>query len=402
MESIPGLVSLTCIVMLAAVAPIIVGLMPRPRPPEVVILLLGGMILGPQILGVVSDTGDVNLIVELGLGFLFFVAGFETDLRVLRESAGRLALWSWGVSIVAALILAFLADRVGFVRAPVPVAIALTTTALGTLLPILKDNGVLRLPLGRNVVAAGTVGEFGPLLAISLFLGTTGLFGALMSLAVVGIIAAITALIPRGLSDNVRQILDRGQTTSSQTMVRWTVVLLLVLLVVAMRFGLDIVIGAFAAGIVLRMNQGGDGQGVSDLGRKLEGIAFGFFVPVFFVASGITLDLQSIVENPSRLLVFLLAIVVVRGLPTFLLHRTAVPRLPDRLRLTLYTATGLPVIIAVTTIGLSSGVMLPENAAALVGAGVLTVMIFPLVAELVARRSEAAAARNEPDAAELT
>jgi Kef-type K+ transport system membrane component KefB len=402
MESIPGLVSLTYIVTLAAVAPIIVGLLPRPRPPEVVILLLGGMILGPQILGVVSDTGDVNLIVELGLGFLFFVAGFETDLRVLRESAGRLALWSWGVSIVAALILAFLADRVGFVRAPVPVAIALTTTALGTLLPILKDNGVLRLPLGRNVVAAGTVGEFGPLLAISLFLGTTGLFGALMSLAVVGVIAAITALIPRGLSDNVREILDRGQTTSSQTMVRWTVVLLLVLLVVAMRFGLDIVIGAFAAGIVLRMNQGGDEQGVSDLGRKLEGLAFGFFVPVFFVASGITLDLHSIVENPSRLAVFFLAIVLIRGLPTFLLHRRAVPRLPDRLRLTLYTATGLPVIIAVTTIGLSSGVMLPQNAAALVGAGVLTVMIFPLVAELIARRSEAATARSEPEPADLT
>ena len=388
MESIPGLTSLAWIVALAALAPIAIGLMPKPRPPEVVLLLVGGMILGPDILDIVNDQADINLIVQIGLGFLFFVAGYETDLRVIRQRPGQLALRSWALSIVLALIAALAAYHFQLVHAPIPVAIALTTTALGTLLPILKDNGLIHRPLGVNVTANGTIGEFGPLLAISLFLGTAGIFGAAMSLLIVGGLAALIAFVPRKVSDNIREIVDRGQVTSSQTLLRWTVLLLLVLLVVSMRFGLDIVIGAFAAGIVLRLHNLSGEQGENDLGRKLEGLAFGFFVPIFFVSSGVTLDLRSIVENPSRLLAFFVGIILIRGLPAFLVHTKAVPNVGDRFRLSLYTATGLPVIIAVTTIAIASGIMLPENAAALVGAGVLTVLLFPLIAELIGRRQE--------------
>jgi len=388
MESIPGLTSLAWIVALAALAPIAIGLMPKPRPPEVVLLLVGGMILGPDILDIVNDQADINLIVQIGLGFLFFVAGYETDLRVIRQRPGKLALRAWAISIVLALIAALAAYHFQLVHAPIPVAIALTTTALGTLLPILKDNGLIHRPLGVNVTANGTIGEFGPLLAISLFLGTAGIFGAAMSLLIVGGLAALIAFVPRKVSDNIREIVDRGQVTSSQTLLRWTVLLLLVLLVVSMRFGLDIVIGAFAAGIVLRLHNLSGEQGENDLGRKLEGLAFGFFVPIFFVSSGVTLDLRSIVENPSRLLAFFVGIILIRGLPAFLVHTKAVPNVGDRFRLSLYTATGLPVIIAVTTIAIASGIMLPENAAALVGAGVLTVLLFPLIAELIGRRQE--------------
>lgn len=388
MESIPGLADLAWIMALAAVAPIIVGLLPPPRPPEVVLLLIGGMLLGPFVFDVVSDTESINLLVQIGLGFLFFFAGYEIDTRLLRQPPGKLAMIAWTISIVLALAFSITATKLGLVTATVPVAIALTTTALGTLTPILKDSGLTKLPLGRNIVASGAVGEFAPLLAISLFLGTSGVIGALIALGVVGGVAVLTILIPRRAGDRVRAIVENSSATSSQTVVRWAVVLLLVLLAVAMRFGLDIVIGAFAAGIVLRIHRdgaGADKDATATLVHKLEGIGFGFFVPIFFVASGITLDLGSILESPARMIEFFIAILVIRGLPTFFVHQRAVPVVWDRVRLTLYTATGLPVIIAITTIGLASGVMTAQNAAALVGAGVLTVLFFPLTAEIIGR-----------------
>jgi Kef-type K+ transport system membrane component KefB len=388
MESIPGLDDLAWIMALAAIAPILVGLLPAPRPPEVVLLLIGGMVLGPFILNVVTDTEAINLIVQIGLGFLFFFAGYEIDTRLLKEPPGKLAAIAWTISIVIALTASIVATKLGYVHATVPVAIAMTTTALGTLTPILNDTGLAKLPLGKYVVANGALGEFAPLLAISLFLGTSGLVGAVLALLIVGAVAGITVLLPRRAGQRIGKILDNGAATSSQTFVRWSVVLLLVLLAVAMRFGLDIVIGAFAAGIVLRIHnsQGAlDQESRAHLVHKLEGIGFGFFVPVFFVASGITLDLGSILAEPSRMLTFFVAILLVRGLPAFFVHTKAVPDIWDRTRLMLYTATGLPVIIAITTIGISSGVMTKENAAALVGAGVLTVLFFPLLAEIIGR-----------------
>lgn len=387
-ETIPGLADLAWMMALAALTPIIVGLLPAPRPPEVVLLLVGGIILGPFVLDIVPDTEPIDLFVQIGLGFLFFFAGYEIDTGLLRQQPGRLAMIAWGISIVLALTFAVAGTALGFVHATVPVAIALTTTALGTLMPILKDTGLIRLPLGRSVVANGAVGEFAPLLAISLFLGSSGILGAVFALAIVGIVAGITIALPRKAGDRIRQILDNGAATSSQTFVRWTVVLLLVLLAVAMRFGLDIVIGAFAAGIVLRIHNANgalDADSRAHLLHKLEGIGFGFFVPVFFVASGITLDMASILESPGRMLVLFAAIVVIRGLPVFFVNVRAVPGPWDRVRLMLYSATGLPVIIAITAIGTSSGVMTSEGAAALVGAGVLTVLVFPLLSEVIGR-----------------
>lgn len=388
MESIPGLADLVWIMAVAAIAPILIGLMPAPRPPEVVVLLLGGMVLGPFVLDLVSTTADINLLVQIGLGFLFFFAGYEIDTNLLKQPPGKLAMIAWGISIVLALVFSIVATELGFVHATIPVAIALTTTALGTLTPILKDSGLAKVPLGKYVVASGAVGEFAPLLAISLFLGTSGVIGALIALGIVGGVALLTVFLPRRTGDRIGEIVDRSSATSSQTVVRWAVVLLLLLLAVAMRFGLDIVIGAFAAGIVFRIHQRGVGMDENSrahLIHKLEGIGFGFFVPVFFVASGVTLDLGSILESPGRMLSLFVAILVIRGLPTFFVHTRAVPQVWDRVRLTLYTATGLPVIIAITTIAIASGIMTAENAAALVGAGVLTVLFFPLTAEVIGR-----------------
>lgn len=273
------------------------------------------------------------------------------------------------------------------VKAYLPVAIALTSTALGTLLPILRDSGQLDTPLGRRVLANGAVGEFGPILAISLFLGSRGAWASLLVLATFGVVAVLVALLPRRLfTARVQAIFERGRETTSQTAVRWTVVLLLGLLLVSAEWGLDVILGAFAAGIILRQLTP---EGDQHLEARIEGIAYGFFVPLFFVVSGITVDILSILANPGRLLLFFVLIAVVRGLPALVLFRRELPGNEPR-RLALYTATGLPIIVAVTQVGLAAGVMLPENAAALIGAGVLSVLVFPLGADLLRRSAERA------------
>jgi Kef-type K+ transport system membrane component KefB len=270
---------------------------------------------------------------------------------------------------------------VGFVRAFVPIAIGLTTTALGTLLPILRDNQMLEGRFGGFIMAAGAVGEFLPIVAIAVFLSASGAFLGLVSLVVIAGLALLLTFIPRLVRyQKVRTIVAQGEHATSQTTLRWTIFLLFVLLVIAAYFGLDVVLGAFLAGVVLRRWAPGD---VHSLEGKLDAVGYGFFIPVFFVTSGMSLDLQSIIESPVRLVVFFVLFLVVRGLPALLFYRRDLP-IRGRVQMMLLTATALPLLVALAEIGLNSGVMLPENAAALVGAGVLSVIVFPAIAVALA------------------
>jgi Kef-type K+ transport system membrane component KefB len=235
-------------------------------------------------------------------------------------------------------------------------------------------------------MAGGAVGEFFPVVAIAVFLGSNGRFFGLLSLLVVAVVALVLSLIPRLLrGGRVHRILTEGQGATAQTTLRWTVAMLLLLLLIANAFGLDVVLGAFLAGVVLHRWAPGD---VKSLEEKLDAVGYGFFIPVFFVTSGMNLDLQSIVHTPARLALFFVLLLVVRGLPTLLVYRSALPR-PQRLELVFLLATALPLLVALSEIGLETGNMLPENAAALVGAGVLSVLVFPTVAVVIDRRMAA-------------
>jgi Kef-type K+ transport system membrane component KefB len=387
MELPVGLDSLLIIVAASALAPLVVGLLPGPKVPEVVLLLVLGVVIGPDVLDIAQTEDAIVLLSNVGLGFLFFLAGFELNLSVLRGSNGRAAVTAWLITMVASLAVVGVLASTGFVRAFLPVAIALTTTALGTLLPILRDAGETSGPFGRAVFANGAVGEFLPIIAISVFLSARGAWQSLVLLIGFCILALLVAESSRWLKGrSLASLVNMGSETSSQTTVRVSVVLLVGLLLLAGELGLDVVLGAFAAGLVLRAALP---EGDPSLERKLEGIGFGFFIPVFFVVSGMNVDLDSILENPARLFVFLALILVLRGLPVLLLFRR---RLAGRepLRLGLYSATALPLIVAITEIGLATGEMRPENAAALVGAGLVSVLVFPLLAKLVAGRAPAA------------
>jgi Kef-type K+ transport system membrane component KefB len=385
MDLTRGLETLLVAATVAALAPVLVALLPGPRIPQIVVLLVGGVLVGPEVLGW-AERPAIDLLANVGLGFLFLLAGYELDLHLFRERPGRLAIVAWLVTVALAAALVGVLAAIGLVRAFVPVALGLTTTALGTLLPILRDNDMLGGRFGRYLLAAGAVGELFPIIAIALFLGASNKFVALVSLVAVGVLAVILSFAPRLIRGNrLERILREGEGATSQTTVRFTVVLLLLLLVIASEFGLDVVLGAFLAGIVLRRWAPGD---VHALEGKLDALGYGFFIPLFFVSSGMTLDVRSIAEAPARLLAFFVLLLLVRGVPALFLYRKDLPAV-QRVQMMLLTATALPLLVALAEIGLRNGTMLRENAAALVGAGALSVLVFPTAAVAIGRRQHA-------------
>lgn len=373
--------TLFAIAVVAVLAPVCIALLPGPRIPQVVLLLVGGMLIGPQGVGLGSPE-TVEILADVGLGFLFLLAGYEVDQRLLRADTGRRAALSWLVTAALAGGVVGLLYAVGLVRAFVPVALALTTTALGTLLPILREHHLLGGRLGPHLLAAGAVGELLPIVAVALFLGATNRWVALISLAAVAAVAFGLTLLSRSFRvRRIRTIIEEGEHETTQVTVRGAVLLLTLLLAVTEQFHLDAVLGAFLAGMVLRRWAG---PGLPTLEGKLDALGYGFFIPIFFVYSGMTMDLRSMVAAPLRVLLFTALMLLVHVVPAQLLYRRVLDA-RERWQLALITSTALPLLVAISEIGLRNGTMLPANAAALVGAGVLTVLVFPALAVVLRR-----------------
>ncbi len=383
MDDLSGLQTLLVVAAVSAVAPICAILLPGQRIPQLILLMVGGVLIGPEVLGLTIDV-EVELIANVGLGMVFLLAGLEIDPAMILERTGRLALIAWTTSLVVAAAVSGALTALGYVDAFTAVALALTTTALGTVLSILREKGMLGGALGRHFLASGAVGELFPIIAIAIFLSVHSRFSALISLAAIALVAlllAASAHLVRGR--RLAHIALQGADATSQTTLRLTIVLLLGLLVLAAEFGLDVVMGAFLAGVVLRRWTPGD---LHALETKLDAIGYGFFIPIFFVTAGMAIDLQSIRESPERLVFFFFLLLAVRGLPILVVYRKALPP-RERMQLMLLSATTLPLVVALTQIGVSSGTMRTDNAAALVGAGVLSVLFFPLIAHALDRRT---------------
>ncbi len=379
-----GFESLVVVVVVAALAPIVVDLLPgRIRIPQVVILLLAGILIGPELLDLATPAG-VSTFSSIGLGFLFLLAGYELEPRLLADREGRVALTAWITSLLGAFVVFLALYKVGDTSSPIVIGIAVTTTALGTLLPILRDNGMLGGSFGRYVFGAGAVGEMGPILAMAILLGSSGSAVEIIALFLFLGVALLTAMTPR-LFDGSRVgaiILAREHATS-QTTLRIAIAVLFVLLLVSNQLGFDSVLGAFVAGMLLRAWSPGE---IELLEVKLDAIAYGFFIPIFFVYSGMTLNVSAIVEKPLPLFIFLALMLLIRGLPALFWYRNDLP-LIERWQLVFLSSTALPLLVALTEVGVSNGRMTTATQAAIIGAGVLSVLLFPIVAvELEGRK----------------
>jgi Kef-type K+ transport system membrane component KefB len=349
--------------------------------PIVVVELLLGAIIGPDVLGLADMDEILEFLGQLGLAFLFFFAGYEIDFERVRGAPLRLAVLGWLMTVALAYAIAGALAAAGLVLSGLLVGSAMTTTALGTLVPVLRDAGRLDTRLGRFVLGAGAMGELGPVLIVTLLLSTQSdaLTQALLLVAFV-VLAVLAAALSAGAVGRGWAFIQRHQETSGQVPVRLTVLLLFALVVIAADLGLDVILGAFAAGAILRVIL--RGRELERFESKLDAVGFGLLIPFFFVTSGIQLDLEALADSPRALLgvpVFLGLFLLVRGLPAMLLYRVQLdPR--GRRTLALLSATQLPLVVAITAIGVDGGHMSSETAAALVGAGVLSVLIFPSLA----------------------
>lgn len=372
--------------------------------PLVVFEIVLGVVIGPSVLGWVPETAGLHTLSNFGLAFLFFMAGNEIDFAAIGARRLRRASLLWLISLVVGVVVAALiaADLIRGVY----LGIALTSTALGTLMPVLRDAGELRTPFGRAVTAVGAVGEFGPLLAISLFLsGRKPLAAALVLIGFALIAGGAIWFAARGGHRRFHALVRATLHTSGQFAVRFVVLVIAALVGLSIALGLDMLLGAFAAGVLCRiLLSGADPADARQIESKLEAVAFGVLVPIFFVSTGIGFDLRALLSDPRALIllpIFLVLLVVIRGMPASFSAPPGSSR-RDRASLSLFAATGLPIIVAVTAIGVREHDLPSGTATALVGAGMLSVLIFPLLALTLRRRSPDGGVRPaDPDSVPL-
>jgi Kef-type K+ transport system membrane component KefB len=393
-------ISFTGLVIVAAVAfvaPLALGLFPKLRLPAVVLEIVLGIVIGPSVLNWVQPDLAIRVLALLGLAFLLLLAGLEVDLERLRGRLLRLAGSGFGASFVLAVAIGAALQATGQVRSAGFVAIVLLATSLGLVVPVLKDAGLVDSEFGQLVVAGGTLADFGAVILLSLFYSreSTGTGTRVILLGVFVLLLAMIGVAASRAGRNMRlsNVLLRLQDTTAQIRVRGAVVLLVGFVALAERFGLETILGAFMAGVILRLIDRDAMLTHPHFRTKLEGIGYGFLIPVFFVNSGITFSGGALFSSTSTILrvpLFLAALVVVRGLPALAYRRVATPR--RVVAAGLLQATSLPFIVAATQIGMDIGTISQATGAAFVAAGLLSVLVFPLVAVTLLKGTEVTAA----------
>lgn len=374
---------LLIVAAIAVAAPLLVGLVPRIRIPAVVLEIVAGIVVGPSVLGWVKVDLPIQILALMGLAFLLFLAGLEIDLAQLRGSVARLAGLGFVVTLVLAVAAGLAFGAAGWVRNPLLLAVALSGTSLGLVIPVLKDADQVDKALGRLTIASATIADFTAIVLLSLLFseseGGLGskLFAAGLFVAVIGAVGL--TLARAGRSMRLSETLVRLQDTTAEIRVRIAVLLMVGFVALAAHVGLETILGAFIAGALLNALDK-DTATHPNFRPKLEAVGYGFVIPVFFVSSGLRFDLNALLESPSAFLrvpLFLFAILLVRGAPALLYRSTVGAR--ASVAAGLLQATTLPLLVTAADIGVTLGAIAPVTGAALVSAGLLSVLIFPLV-----------------------
>jgi Kef-type K+ transport system membrane component KefB len=401
----PQFGDLLIVVAMAFAAPFALGLVPRLRLPSVVLEIVAGIVIGPSVLGIVEVDPAIEVVALIGLAFVLFLAGLEIEFEKLRGKSLRLTAAGFALSFVIALVVAFGLKAGGLVETPMLVAIILCATSLGVLIPVLKDAGEISTTFGQLIIGAASIADFGAIILLSLFFSGEGGIGAtVLLLGALALLAIVVYLVIRGAEGSMRIRADllRLQDTTAQIRVRAAIVLFVGFAAVAEQLGLEVILGTFIAGAIISLLDRDEVMTHPDFRRKLEAIGFGFFIPVFFVTSGVRYDLDALLAEASNLVmlpIFLAALLVVRGLPALLYRRVLDGR---RVAIAgLMQATSLPFIVAATAIGLELGLVDAAESAALIGAGLLSVLIFPLLGLTLLRRGKPAGAEPEAEPAPM-
>jgi Kef-type K+ transport system membrane component KefB len=393
--------NLLIVVAAGLLAPLTLGFFPRLRLPAIVLEIVLGIVLGPSVLGWVKPDLPVSILSLIGLAFLLFLSGLEIDVERLRGRILNLTALGFAVSFGIAILFGLALQAGGFVKSPLFVAIVLVATSLGVIVPVLKDSGNISSSFGQLVIAAASIADFGAIILLSLFFsgrGSTSMAGTLILLGVFGLVVVVVGVAIAGVerSMSLSRVLRRLQDTTAQIRVRAAFVLLIGFTALADTVGLETILGAFAAGALLSLIDRDETMTHPQFRLKLEAAGFGVFIPIFFVTSGLRFDLNALFASPStiaRVPLFLLAILLARGLPAIVYVR-----LLGRSRSVIagvLQATSLPFIVAATQIGLQLGVVTRASAAGLVAAGLLSVVISPALGLVLLRRDQPETSRRQ-------
>jgi len=387
----PSLTNLLIVCVVAFAAPFLLGLFPGVRLPSVVLEIVAGIVVGPSVLRLVEADQAVAVVALIGLTFVLFLAGLEIDFSRLRGPVLRLTLLGFGLSFGLAVAVSLGLSAAGLVDTPLLVAIILCATSLGVLVPVLKDAGEISSTFGQLIIAAASIADFGAIILLTIFFsGEGGTGSTLLLLGSLFVLAGVVFAVVRGAerSARIRADLLRLQDTTAQIRVRAALALFVGFAAIAEQLGLEAILGAFIAGAIISLVDADRVMTHPDFRRKLEAIGFGFFIPVFFVTSGVRFDLAALTGSASNVAmvpVFLVALLVVRGVPALVYRRvldgshTAIAGIMQ--------ATSLPFIVAATAIGMDLGLIDAAASAALIGAGLLSVLIFPLTGLVLLRRA---------------
>ncbi|MGT2929671.1 cation:proton antiporter domain-containing protein [Streptococcus dentasini] len=385
-------ISLTIMTFISAVTPLVARLIPRQIVPEPILLIAAGAFLGPHAFGLInSDSEALKLLSDLGCAFLFLLAGYEIDPKVIIGKEGKKGFSTWVVTFAIGLAVAIIMpDIASGKQGLIATALLFTTTALGTLMPILEERGLTGTYIGNIIIAYGTWGEVATVIAMAILLSarstwqTAAILGGMLLLCI-----WLAALGNRAVQGGgaLYEFLKSKADTNSQMTVRITILLMIVLVAFSAIFDLDIVLGAFAGGFVLRFVLPEDSH---LLEKKLNGIAHGFLIPLFFVMSGCTIDLMAVSERPGLLLAFILALILIRALPIIFslsLEKDSDRKLSlhNRFSVAFYCTTALPLIVGITGIAVKDDFMSSEIASVLIAAGAITVFLMPYLGALAYR-----------------
>jgi Kef-type K+ transport system membrane component KefB len=375
--------NLLLVCLIGAVVPIALRFAPRLRLPSVVVEIGVGVVCGPAVLGLIEVDAPVAVLSWLGLAFLLFLAGLEIDTRRLGGRMLRLSAVGYLLTLALATPFAVALTAVGWIDEPLLLVIALSATSLGLVVPVLKDAGQTGTSTGQGIVVASTVADLASIILLSVLFGANGDTGARLALVTsfaAVVVVVVLAVLGVARWPRLAAVVDTLQDSTAQIRIRLALVLLVALTALAGRFGLEAILGAFLAGVVLSI--------VDPRPREhphfrtgLDAVGYGVLVPIFYVTTGVRLDLAGLLGDPAALLrvpIFLVALLVARGVPA-LLHARAEGR-RKAAAAALLQATSLPFIVTATQVGVALGLMDAVTSAALVTTGVLSVALFPTAA----------------------
>jgi Kef-type K+ transport system membrane component KefB len=384
------------VLIIVVIAPIIASIIPKVRVPSIVLEFVIGVIVGPEVLGWIGLDVPLEVLSVLALSFLLFTAGTEVELPSLKGPVLPRSIASYGVGLLLGLLSALVLGALDVVQTPSFIAIILSATGLGAVIPVLRGAGLTATSVGQTILIVGSVAEFSAVMLLSILFaeGDATIIDHLLFFGVfIGVTGAVWYVLRKieqhdAFSARLEQ-LDGG---TAQIRIRLAVLVLAVFLALSSRFGLETILGAFVAGIILgdlRHHERGRPTG---FWPKIDAIGFGFLIPIYFVISGLRFDLSALVDSPSaiaRVPLFLALFLLCRGVPA-LLFRSQLGR-RTTVALALLSATSLSFVLTATDVGVRVGKLQEINATAMVGAAVLAMVLFPLGAQALLPRAPAGA-----------